>query len=153
MTDYMFDWFPFMGFGTIFSTIVSLTVAYLVYRDAEKRGMNGLLWGLPILIPWIGILFLIFYLIMRDSERSRALLAGTSRPGSGQTEGTQGAGGAKRPGSAALELLNERYARGEVTREVYLQMKEDIKADMKEDTKEDTKEDAKEDMKRGESER
>jgi putative membrane protein len=67
MMDYMMDWFPFMGFGSVFSAVISLAVAYLVYKDAENRSMNGLLWGLPILIPWIGILFLILYLILRDS--------------------------------------------------------------------------------------
>ena len=64
---HMMNWFPFMGFGMILIWLVSVAIAYLVYKDAEKRGMNGLLWGLPIVIPWIGILFLILYLILRDS--------------------------------------------------------------------------------------
>jgi putative membrane protein len=111
MMDYMFDWFPFMGFGTVFSWLVSLAVAYLVYKDAEKRSMNGLLWGLPILIPWIGILFLILYLILRDSgHRMAAERAESSSPAK----------------TAAEQILDERYARGELTREVYMQMKEDL---------------------------
>ena len=112
MTDFMMDWVPFMGwgFGTVFSWVVSLAVAYLVYKDAEKRGMNGLLWGLPILIPWAGILFLILYLILRDSSRH---IAPEVRPaGSNAT---------------AEEILDRRYAGGEISREVYLQIKEDIK--------------------------
>ncbi len=111
MTDFMMDWFPFMGFGTVFSWVVSLAVAYLVYKDAEKRGMNGLLWGLPILIPWVGILFLILYLILRDSGRHTT--APEVRPAGSNT--------------AAEEVLDRRYAGGEISREVYLQMKEDIK--------------------------
>ncbi len=111
MMDYMFDWFPFMGFGTVFSWLVSLAVAYLVYKDAEKRSMNGLLWGLPILIPWIGILFLILYLILRDSgHRMTAERAESRSPAR----------------TAAEQILDERYARGELTREVYMQMKEDL---------------------------
>ena len=106
---HMMDWFPFMGFGTVFAWFISLAVAYLVYKDAEKRNMNGLLWGLPILIPWIGILFLILYLIMRDS--GRRIAAEISAPAKTTTE----------------EVLDERYARGELTREIYLQMKEDLK--------------------------
>ncbi|MGV8175229.1 MAG: SHOCT domain-containing protein [Methanothrix sp.] len=114
ITDFMMDWFPFMGFGTVFSWVVSLAIAYLVYKDAEKRGMNGLLWGLPILIPWAGILFLILFLILRDSGRH------TTAP-----EVTL-AGSAENK-TAAEEILDRRYAGGEISREVYLQMKEDIK--------------------------
>ncbi len=103
------NWFPFMGFGTILIWLVSVAIAYLVYKDAEKRGMNGLLWGLPILIPWIGLLFLILYLIMRDS-------------------GHHIAGGASANARMSPEeILDERYAKGVITRELYLQMKEDIK--------------------------
>ena len=105
----MMDWFPFMGFGTVFAWIISLAVAYLVYKDAEKRNMNGLLWGLPILIPWIGILFLILYLILRDSGRSVAAESSALVK------------------TTAEEVLDERYARGELIREIYLQMKEDLK--------------------------
>jgi putative membrane protein len=109
----MVNWFPFMGFGIgmVFVWLVSLAIAYLVYKDAEKRGMNGLLWGLPILIPWIGVLFLVLYLIMRDSGHHFAVAA------KGEV-----------PRATAEEILDERYARGELTREVYLQMKDDLKA-------------------------
>jgi len=104
----MMDWFPFMGFGTFFAWIVSLALAYLVYKDAEKRDMNGLLWGLPILVPWIGILFLILYLILRDSGSRIAEKISTPAK------------------ISARDVLDERYARGDVTREIYLQMKEDL---------------------------
>jgi putative membrane protein len=106
---HMMDWFPFMGFGTVFAWLISLAVAYLVYKDAEKRNMNGLLWGLPILIPWIGILFLILYLILRDSGRRIAVASNAPVK------------------STVDEILDERYAKGELTRELYLQMKEDLK--------------------------
>ncbi|MCK9565304.1 MAG: SHOCT domain-containing protein [Methanothrix sp.] len=106
---HMMDWFPFMGFGTVFAWLISLAVAYLVYKDAEKRNMNGLLWGLPILIPWIGILFLILYLILRDSGHRIAAESSASAK------------------TTTSEILDERYAKGELTREIYLQMKEDLK--------------------------
>jgi putative membrane protein len=106
---HMMDGFPFMGFGTVFAWFVSLAVAYLVYKDAKKRDMNGLLWGLPILIPWIGILFLILYLILRDSGRRIAAESSVAAK------------------TTAEEVLDERYARGEVARELYLQIKEDLK--------------------------
>jgi putative membrane protein len=98
-----------MRFGTVFAWFISLAVAYLVYKDAEKRNMNGLLWGLPILIPWIGILFLVLYLIKRDSGRSIAVDSNAPVK------------------STVDEILDERYAKGELTRELYLQMKEDLK--------------------------
>jgi putative membrane protein len=103
---HMMNWFPFTGFWMMIAWVVALAIAYLVYKDAEKRGMNGLLWGLPILIPWIGALFLILYLIMRDGGHH---LAGTEK--------------AK---TTPEEILDERYAKGELTRELYLQMKDDI---------------------------
>ena len=109
----MIDWFPFMGFGTVFAWVLSLAIAYLVYKDAEKRGMNGLLWSLPILIPWIGILFLILYLILRDSGSRIAVERSFENSVTART--------------TAEEVLDERYAKGELTRELYLQMKEDIK--------------------------
>jgi putative membrane protein len=106
---HMMDWFPFMGFGTTFAWLVSLAIAYLVYKDAEKRGINGLLWALPILIPWIGVIFVIMYLILRDSGRGKSAESGATVK------------------STPEEILDERYARGELTRELYLQMKEDLK--------------------------
>jgi putative membrane protein len=108
---HMMDWFPFSGLWMILLWLLSLAIAYLVYKDAEKRGMNGLLWGLPILIPWIGILFMVLYLIVRygkycspDSERIRTV---------------------------PQEILDERYAKGEIDRDAYLQMREDLKESSK----------------------
>ncbi len=116
MPLYHSDLFPFMGLGGAFAGLLSLVVAFLVYKDAQKRGMNGLLWGLPMLIPWIGVLFLILYLILRDSGRTIAI----------KTPGEEGAAH-ERPEPSALDILDARYAREEVSREKYLEMKEDIK--------------------------
>jgi putative membrane protein len=100
---HMMNWFPFMGIGTLVTWLIFLVIAYLVYKDAEMRGKNGLLWGLAVLVPWIGIIFLILYLILRE--------------GGHFTDSKM----------TPQELLDERYAKGELTREQYLQMKEDIK--------------------------
>lgn len=102
----MMDWWgiPFMGFWMISIWLVFAVIAFLVYKDAEKRGMNGLLWLVLVILPWIGILFLIIYLIIRE-DKTKQLLSQKS----------------------ADVLLDERYARGEITREEYLRMKKDIK--------------------------
>lgn len=105
---HMMDWGP-MWWGTwgVFPFIwmigywlVFLLIAYLVYRDAESRGMNGLLWAILVVIPWIGMLFLLIYLLKRDE------MGGSSN---------------------AESILDERYARGELTRDEYLRMKEDLR--------------------------
>ncbi len=108
---HMMDWFPFMGIGSILIWLIFLVIAYLVYKDAEKRGLNGLLWGLPILIPWIGIIFLILYLILRQDSHQISSRTSTQV----KIEKTP------------QEILDERYAKGDLSREQYLQMKEDIK--------------------------
>jgi putative membrane protein len=102
---HMMDWWgiPFMGFWWIGVWIVQFVVAFLVYKDAEKRENNGLLWFILIILPWIGILFLIIYLIIR--EEKTVTMEGMNE---------------------AQKILDERYAKGEMTRKEYLQAKEDI---------------------------
>lgn len=101
------DWwgFPFMWFWMIGVWLVFIVIAFFVYKDAEKRGMNGLLWFVLIILPWVGILFLIIYLIVREDKVKHIP--------------SQRSAGA---------ILDERYARGEITREEYLSMKKDIKS-------------------------
>ena len=60
MMDYMGKgWiigFPFFSLGMmLFWLVIFLIIAYLVYRDANTRGMNGLLWAILVLIPRGGI--------------------------------------------------------------------------------------------------
>lgn len=103
--NHMGWFFPFFGFwGFLFIWAVFLVIGYLVYQDAEKRGMNGALWFILVIIPWVGFFSLLLYLIIRETS-------------------TQGHGVMKTP----EEILDERYARGEITREEYLKMKEDLR--------------------------
>lgn len=81
--------------------LVLVVIAFLVYRDAESRGMNGLLWFVLVMLPWAGFVFLVIYLIAREDRH--------------EYEMSQKSAGA---------ILDERYARGEITREEYRQMKE-----------------------------
>lgn len=98
----------------ILSWLVFVVLAYLVYKDAEKRGMNGLLWGLPVLVPWVGIVFLVLYLFLREGGYRAAI----------GTTGSVPAADRRTPS----EILDERYAKGEITRDQYLQMNEDLKS-------------------------
>ncbi len=91
-------WFWIIGLWLVF-----LIIAFLVYKDAENRGMNGLLWFVLVILPWVGILFLIIYLIFREEKSSE---------GANQ--------------KSADIILDERYARGELTQHEYLRMKNDI---------------------------
>ncbi len=95
---HMMNWWgiPYIGYWNIGLWIIQLIVAFLVLNDAEKRKMNGLLWFILIILPWIGILFIIGYLIVRREEEE-----------------------VKESLDDALKILNERYASGEITRKEY----------------------------------
>lgn len=103
--DHMMDWWgiPNMGLWWIAVWVVQLILAFMVYRDAEKKDKNSLLWFILVIIPWAGFLFLLGYFIIQgeDVENDEAI-------------------------DNAQKVLDERYAKGEITRKEYLQMKKDI---------------------------
>lgn len=103
--DHMMGWrfIPFFNYWTMFVWVVQLVVGVLVYRDAKKRG-DGLLWFVVVVLPWVGFLFLLVYLILRGEEKELEDVF-----------------------EDAVRVVDERYARGEISREEYLQMKKDIK--------------------------
>jgi len=113
MMDYMWDGndryvyaSPFFGWGMMLVwLIVFIIIGYLVYKDANSRGMNGLLWFILIIIPMIGILALILYMILRESGAHKAV------------EGTK----------TAMDILKERYAKGEITSDEFQKISEDLK--------------------------
>ncbi|AGB03439.1 SHOCT domain-containing protein [Methanoregula formicica] len=98
--------FPFFGMWWMMLVwfIIFLIIGYFVYQDANKRGMNGLLWWILIIIPMIGILALILYVILRESSGNKI------------TEG-----------KTAIDILKERYAKGEITSEQFQRMSEELK--------------------------
>ena len=98
--------FPFIGWGMFLIWLVLfLVIAYLVYQDANKRGMNGLLWGILVIIPMVGILFLILYVIVRETGAQKMV------PGE----------------KTSMDILKERYAKGEITSEQFRTISEDLK--------------------------
>jgi putative membrane protein len=104
--DHMMGWASgwSMWFWWLLLWIILIVIAFLVYRDAEQRGMNGLLWFVLVIIPWIGIFFLILYLIIRDEKVHDRNFKKSSDI-----------------------ILDERYARGEISRKEYFIKKEDMK--------------------------
>lgn len=95
--------FGFLGFGMFFWWVIWIVIAYLVYQDAEKRGMNGLLWFILVLIPMVGIVALIIYLIVRETQ---------PQP--------------REEKKSSIEILKERYAKGEISQEEYERMKKEL---------------------------
>jgi putative membrane protein len=103
--NHMMGWFGFssLWFVMILIWLILIVIAFYIYTDAEKRGMNGLLWFVLVILPWIGVFFLILYLIIRDDKTDEKITT-----------------------KSANLILDERYARGEINRNEYLQMKKDI---------------------------
>jgi putative membrane protein len=93
-----------MWFGMIGMWFIFLFIAFAVYHDAERLGRNdGLLWLILLLIPWMNLLVLLAYLVVRENGSSA------------QPQSTN-----------AITFLENRYARGEISREEFYRMKNDI---------------------------
>jgi RNA polymerase subunit RPABC4/transcription elongation factor Spt4 len=81
---------PFAGFAGFFGLIflvIWILVALWVHRDAESRGMEGLLWGL--IVFFVQVLGLIIYLVVRTnhpvlSAKPAGLQVPTPPPPSGE---------------------------------------------------------------------
>jgi len=69
-----FEWF--IGLGLLFCLlpvlwiIIAILLGIWVYRDAESRGMSGVLW---LIVVWLlGLIGLIIYLVVRKEKRQAA---------------------------------------------------------------------------------
>ncbi len=105
MGGYPYGMYPWMFPWVAISWVIQLIVGYFVYRDARDLRMNAALWLILVILPMIGWLFLVVYVIVRESELPSA---------------------ARREQSAA-DILDERYAKGEISHEQYRQMKEELR--------------------------
>lgn len=97
--------FPFFGMGMMFFWfLIFIIIGYIVFLDANKRGMNGLLWWILIVIPMVGVFALFLYLILRE--------VGVHKVSS--------------EGVTAINILKERYAKGEISTEEFQVMKGEL---------------------------
>ena len=115
----MMDWWgiPYMGYMMIAVWAIFVIIGVLVYKDAEHRKMNGALWLILIFLPWVGIISAVVYLFVRANYPIQQTNVQNQTPEPYRPPPKQ---------QQALEMLDDRYARGEITREEYYLMKKDI---------------------------
>jgi RNA polymerase subunit RPABC4/transcription elongation factor Spt4 len=66
-----FKFFPLPLLPPFLFLILGIIIVFWVYRDAERRGMSGILWALLVLVG--NIVGLIIYLIVRNEEFPRRI--------------------------------------------------------------------------------
>jgi putative membrane protein len=107
MYQMMYGYYPYgwMFLWMFAAWILQLVIGYFVCQDAKGRQMSAVLWFILVILPMIGYLLLVLYVIIRET-REPAIPPG---------------------GKTALQILDERYAKGEIPAEEYRRMKEDLK--------------------------
>jgi putative membrane protein len=97
----MYPMHPIFGLGfMMFTWIIQLVIAYFVYKDAKEQNMSAPLWFILVILPMVGFLLAILYVIIREVRMPLE------------------------PKNTPLNILKERLAKGEITTEEYEQRKE-----------------------------
>jgi hypothetical protein len=72
MSHYTYQADPFSGFFImIVIWIVQLLIAYLIYRDAKEQKMLASVWAILGILPMVGYLVDLLYLIIREFRQPR----------------------------------------------------------------------------------
>jgi putative membrane protein len=70
--------FGFFGLAWFLFLVLGLLLCVWIYRDANSRGMNGILWVLAVLVGslfWLGwLVVLVIYLVVRGSAHGHPLI-------------------------------------------------------------------------------
>lgn len=100
----------------------ALTAVLQFHGPADMMGGAGwMMWGMWLfgVLFWVAVFGLVVVVIWK-------LVAGRS-VGTGGSDASRGAGSGDR--DAALAILEQRYARGDIDREEFLKMRDDLRGD------------------------
>jgi len=97
----MYPMHPVFGLGVMmFTWFVQLVIAYFVYKDAKEQNMSAPLWFILVILPMVGFLLAVLYVIIREVRMPIE------------------------PKNTPLDILKERFAKGEITTDEYEQRKD-----------------------------
>jgi putative membrane protein len=86
---------PFFGMFMGITWLVQLVIAYFVYKDAKEQKMSAPLWFILVILPMVGFLLAVLYVIIREVRMPIE------------------------PANVPLDILKARFAKGEIPLEEF----------------------------------